>query len=82
MINFLKSGILEEKEISQRVVINFEKENDFIDVEQATFWVNPQLRSPMGSNAAAFSSKEAAEKANSVKEGTLHTWEELFKSQQ
>ena len=82
MINFLKSGMLEEKEISQRVVINFEKENDFIDVEKATFWVNPQLRSPMGSNAAAFSSKEAAEKANSTKVGTLHTWEELFKSQQ
>ncbi len=82
MINFLKSGTLEEKEIAQKVVINFEKENDFIDVEKATFLVNPQLRSPMGSNAAAFATKEAAEKANSTKEGTLHTWDELYKSQQ
>lgn len=82
MIHFLKSGTLEEKEIAQKVVINFEKENDFLDVHKATFWVNPQLRSPMGSNTAAFATKEAADKANSTKEGTLHTWDELYKSQQ
>lgn len=82
MINFLKSGTMADKEITQKVVINFQKENDFLDVHKATFWVNPQLRSPMGSNAAAFATLEAAEKANSTKEGTLHTWDELYKSQQ
>jgi copper chaperone NosL len=54
MVRFLKSGTLKDNEIAERVVINFEKENDFLDVEKTTFWINPELRSPMGSNAAAF----------------------------
>ncbi len=76
--NFLKSGAVEEKEIARKVVINFEKENDFIDVEKSVFWQSPELRSPMGSNAAAFKDKSAAEKAKGEKPGSLLTWNELF----
>jgi len=78
MVRFLQSGTLKEKEIAQKVIINFEKENDFLDADQAVFWVSPQLRSPMGSNAAAFSSQEAAEKAKAGKDGQIMKWEELY----
>jgi copper chaperone NosL len=78
MVRFLKSGTLKDNEIAERVVINFEKENDFLDVDNATFWINPELRSPMGSNAAAFSSKQAAEKTKAGKEGELLSWNDLY----
>jgi copper chaperone NosL len=78
MARYLKSGELKENEIAQKVVINFEKENDFLDVMKTTFWVSPELRSPMGSNTAAFSSQQAAEKAKAGKEGPLMNWDELY----
>ena len=86
MVRFLQSGTLKEKEIAKKVIINFdhgssvgEKENDFLDVKKATFWVSPELRSPMGSNAAAFASQQAAEKARAGKEGHLMNWDEIYK---
>ena len=78
MVRFLKDEGVKEKEIAQKVIINFEKENDFLDVSKITFWVSPELRSPMGSNTAAFSSLQAAEKAKAGKEGQLMNWDELL----
>lgn len=78
MVRFLQSGTIKENEIAQRVVINFEKENDFLDVEKTIFWLNPELRSPMGSNAAAFSSNQAAEKTKAGKGGELLRWNDLY----
>ena len=78
MVRFLKDEGVKEKDISQKVIINFEKENDFLDVSKTTFWASPELRSPMGSNTAAFSSREAAEKAKSGKEGPLMNWDEVY----
>ncbi len=78
MGRFLHSGALKEEDIAKKVTINFEKENDFLDVDKATFWINAELRSPMGSNAAAFSTKEAAEKAKAGKEGELLSWNDLY----
>jgi copper chaperone NosL len=79
MVRFLQSGSLQEEEIAKKVIINFEKENDFLDVNNVVFWVSPELRSPMGSNAAAFASQQAAEKAKAGKEGQLLSWAELYK---
>ena len=80
MTRFLQSGKVVEKEIAQKVVINFEKENDFIDVNKAIFWISPEIKSPMGSSAAAFISRDAAEKAKAGKEGHLLNWNEFFKN--
>jgi copper chaperone NosL len=80
MIRFLQSGKAGEKEIAEKVVINFEKENDFIDVNKSVFWINPELRSPMGSNAAAFISMDAAQKTKAGKDGQLLNWDQLYKS--
>ena len=78
MSRFLKSGAVEEKDIKQTVVINFEKQNDFLDINKSFFVVAPEVRSPMGSNAAAFINKEAAEKFNQNKTGLVFSWQELF----
>jgi copper chaperone NosL len=77
MQHFLKSNTLEPKEISQQLVINFEKENDFLSLEEAVFILSPSVKSPMGSHAAAFASREKAEKMNAALNGELLSWKEL-----
>ena len=77
MQHFLKSNTLEHKEISQQLVINFEKENDFLSLEEAVFILSPSVKSPMGSHAAAFASREKAEKMNAALNGELLSWKEL-----
>lgn len=79
MVRFLKSETLEEKDIQQNVVINFEKANDFIDVKVASFFVSARLKSPMGSNAAAFADKGAAEKFKiNNNDGEILTWQQAY----
>lgn len=78
MIGFLKSGNLEEKEIAQRVIMNYEKPNEFLDVADAWLLESPGLKSPMNSNVAAFTGKEAAEKAKENHPGEIIKWKELF----
>jgi copper chaperone NosL len=77
MNRFIKSGTLEEKNIKQTVVINFEKQNDFLDIHIAYFVLAAGIRSPMGSNAAAFVTKEAATIFNQNKKGLVLSWQEL-----
>lgn len=75
--HFLKTGTVKPEDISHQVVINFEKENDFLELSQASFIVSPGIKSPMGSQAAAFSSRKAAEKYNSTLNGEVMNWKEL-----
>jgi copper chaperone NosL len=79
MTRFLQSGIVKDGDIAHKVVVNFKKENEFLDVAKATFWVSNELKSPMGSNTAAFVSKQAAEKERGNKEGEIVTWNEMYK---
>ena len=74
---FIKSGTVTEKDIRQTVVINFEKENDFLDINKTFFVIDPAIKSPMGSHAAAFSGKEAAEKFNAGKTSQILNWKDL-----
>jgi copper chaperone NosL len=75
--NFIKSGALEEKDIKQTVVINFEKQNDFLDIHTAFFVLSANLRSPMGGNAAAFFSREAAARFSESNKGEVLNWAQL-----
>ena len=78
LVRFLGAGTLQENEMAYKVVVNFEKPDDFIDADKAVFLVSPALRSPMGSNAAAFENEAAANKANGTKGGSLLSWPELY----
>lgn len=77
MISFIKSKTLEENDIARTLTMNFNKPNDFIDVEKAWFAVNPDLKSPMGSNAAGFATKEEAEKLKGTS-GQALRWSNLL----
>jgi len=77
MISYIKSNTLEEKDISRILTMNFNKPNEFIDVEKAWFAVNPELRSPMGSNAAGFDTKEEADKSKGAS-GQILRWTDML----
>ena len=77
MHQFLKSNTVTSSEIKQSLVINFEKENDFLPLDECIFILSPLIKSPMGSHAAAFASREKAEKMNASLQGELLSWKEL-----
>jgi nitrous oxide reductase accessory protein NosL len=44
--------------------------------------ISPELKSPMGSNAAGFTSKEAAENYAKGKQAEIISWEQIFQKVQ
>lgn len=78
MINFMKMGSVEQKDIDQTVAVNYEKQNDFLDVNNAVLIISPKTKSPMNSNAAAFATKEAAARYIDGTTGKIISWNELY----
>jgi copper chaperone NosL len=82
MITFLKSGRVKEDEVGQKTAVNFKKQNDFIDVNKASFLVSPELKTPMAGNSAAFISQQEAEKVKATTAGEIESWKELYEKTQ
>lgn len=77
LTRFLQSGKVKDKEVAQRLVINFEKQGSFLDARQASFVIDNAFNSPMGSHAAAFESSKAATGCCGNKEITALDWPSL-----
>lgn len=77
MIKFMKGTTVKEAEIAQTVSIDYENNNNFIDVKTSHFVTSEQLKSPMNSNTAAFSSKEKANEKAKQTNGIIKDWEQL-----
>ena len=74
---FLESAYVEENEISRLLTIDFEKPNSFLDAREASYLQAPELKSPMGSNVAAFGSRESAINYKNKLEAEILNWQEL-----
>ena len=74
MIRFMKADGIEKKNIARTVVVNYEKQNDFIDAAKAVLIISESTKSPMGFNIAAFSNKESISKFG----GKTFSWNELY----
>jgi copper chaperone NosL len=77
MALFIRSGKVPQSQIDKMVVINYEKEQDFMDVQKSYFLLSPALKSPMGGNTAAFASQEAAQKLNTEINGKIIRWSDF-----
>ncbi|MER3464368.1 MAG: hypothetical protein C4329_08135 [Chitinophagaceae bacterium] len=80
LVGFLKSGEVKEENISQTLAVNYEKENDFIDINKAVLVQSSEFHSPMNGNTVAFTTEDAA---NSIKEkvkGKQLTWDALMRT--
>lgn len=80
LANFIKKGNIKEADIAQTLFINYNRANSFLDAATISFVVSNQLKSPMNSNAAAFSSKTVAEQKATETNGTIKNWPELRSS--
>lgn len=78
LTKFIKSGAIDEKDISQKVVADFEKPTSFLAIEKAIFVVSPSLKSPMMGNAAAFNNRASAEAFNTPLEGKIMDWKQFY----
>lgn len=81
MLNFLESGTMPEKDISLKLIINYEKPNTFLEADKNFLLVSPEIKSPMNSHVAGFATREAAEKMNSTKTGEIVNWSTLIKKE-
>lgn len=78
MISFLKAGTETDNNLSQKLTINFEKPNTFLEVDKAVFVISPELKSPMGSHTAGFETKEAATRFSQGKQAEITDWKTLL----
>jgi copper chaperone NosL len=77
LVNFYNKGVVKETEIAKTVSIDHQDDKNFIDVESAWFVKSSQLKSPMNSNAASFSSKEKANEIAGKVDGKILSWNDL-----
>jgi copper chaperone NosL len=80
LANFIKSNNVKKEEIAGIAFMNYENPNTFLKAESAFFVVSPQLKSPMNSNAAAFSNGQAAQKTAKEANGVVENWTKLSAS--
>ena len=73
-----KSGMLKEKEISGKYVMDYRRPNEFLDVSSAWFLVSPKLNSPMNSNVAGFADQESMETFIKEFPGESLRWDTLY----
>lgn len=76
---FLNRRGVELSQIHQTLFADYENHGQLIELKSAEFVISSQLKTPMGGNAAAFSSKSAAEKKSAEIEGSKTTnWATLY----
>jgi copper chaperone NosL len=59
------------------LVADYANPGNLVDAKTATFLISEKIKSPMGENLSAFSSKEIAEKVLKENGGKLYTWSTL-----
>lgn len=78
LVQFYKSGKVQEADVAQTVFLDHQNGEQFLDVKKAQFVVSPSLKSPMNSNAAAFADKAAADSKAAEVAGKVLDWNTLF----
>ena len=80
LISYLHSNAVAEKDIDKKLAVNFAAPNTFLDVKTAVFVHSDVLKSPMGSNTAAFPDETTASAQATGQTGIHQNWEVLFRS--
>jgi copper chaperone NosL len=78
--HFLNLDKIKRADIAQTVFIDYGNNKSFLDAKSLLFVVSPQLKSPMNSNAAAFSNQEVAAKMASETKGDIRNWNQILET--
>ncbi len=76
MVNELNRDNSEEN-MSFLLVADYANPGELVDALAATYLISEKIKSPMGANLSAFSSKKTAEEMLAKNGGELLTWEQL-----
>lgn len=82
LAHYIKTGSVKETDIAQTVFVDYETNGNFLKSPSLFFVVSPQLKSPMNSNAAAFSTLQTADKKAAEVSGKTMDWQTLYNSLQ
>lgn len=77
MLNFHNSGKVAADEIAEVLVIDFSSPGKLINAQKAFYIKSPEIRSPMGSEVAAFETNAELEKINAAWNGEKLDWASL-----
>lgn len=77
MMTFLNSKNIEDREVAFRLVVDYAQPASLTDAGHAFYLKSPEIKSPMASQVAAFSSKTSMDDANEQWKGIYLTWGEL-----
>ena len=80
--NFLRAGTIKGADIAQTVFTDYENNQQFTDAKTSFFVISPQLKSPMNGNAAAFASREQANKTAARIGGSITDWNVFMQANQ
>ncbi|CAN5477212.1 hypothetical protein BH10BAC4_BH10BAC4_13130 [soil metagenome] len=78
MINFYNSGQEKEEDMAFRLAVDFNIPGQLVNAQEAFYSKSPEIKSPMGGQVAAFSTKEQFQNRNEEWHGILLTWGELL----
>lgn len=78
MAAFMDRRGIELSNIHKTLLLDYNSKDKFLNVDTAVFVLSSKLKSPMGSNAAAFSNKADAEKKATEVDGKVTDWATLF----
>jgi len=81
ILGFMKSNTINNKDIKETWLINFDEPHNFISAEKAFLLKSSDLHSPMGGNIANFSDENQLKKAAKKFSGEQLSWNTLLKAQ-
>jgi len=79
VLEFRKSNTINNEDIKQIYLVNFNEPHDFIEAHKAFLLKSEELRSPMGGNTASFTDADKLKQATQKFNGNETTWETLIK---
>lgn len=77
---FIKGASVEKENIKAMYLVGYAKPHGFIEMEKAILFKSEALRSPMGSNVAAFTTEQELKAATQSFKGNVVKWSELMLS--
>ena len=78
MVNYIKSGKINEPEISSYYVIDVSKPAHLTDALSAVYLISENFPSPMGANLSAFGNRADAESFQKTYQGEILDWKQLL----
>lgn len=77
---FLQDEIVAKDQVHSLWLVDFEATEQLIPAEKSYLLYNSELKSPMGSNTAAFADEATRQQQHSEHSGTMLLWKDYFNS--